>query len=103
MPSPSRFSGLEVEGLGIVYLEVSACGLPVVVGNSGGAVDAVLDKVTGVLVDGSNSDEIAEKICELLENPQAAKQMGQAGRGWVIEKWQLSSWSQKFNHLLLRD
>ena len=103
MPVRSRFSGLEVEGLGIVYLEASACGLPVVVGNSGGAVDAVLDKVTGVLVDGSNADEIAEKICELLANPQAAKQMGQAGRGWVIENWQLSSWSKKFNSLLIGD
>ena len=103
MPVRSRFSGLEVEGLGIVYLEASACGLPVVVGNSGGAVDAVLDKVTGVLVNGSNADEIAEKICELLANPQAAKQMGQAGRGWVIENWQLSSWSKKFNSLLIGD
>ena len=46
MPVRSRFSGLEVEGLGIVYLEASACGLPVIVGNSGGAVDAVLDKST---------------------------------------------------------
>jgi len=103
MPVRSRFSGLEVEGLGIVYLEASACGLPVVVGNSGGAVDAVLDKVTGVLVNGSNADEIAEKICELLANPQAAKQMGQAGRGWVIENWQLNSWSKKFNSLLISD
>lgn len=101
MPVRSRFSGLEVEGLGIVYLEASACGLPVVVGASGGAVDAVIDKVTGLLVDGSNTDEIAEKICQLLANPQAAKQMGQAGRGWVIENWQLSSWSKKFNQLLI--
>ena len=103
MPVRSRFAGLEVEGLGIVYLEASACGLPVVVGASGGAVDAVLDKVTGVLVNGSNTDEIASSICELLANPQAAKQMGQAGRSWVIENWQLSSWSKKFNQLLIRD
>jgi phosphatidylinositol alpha-1,6-mannosyltransferase len=43
MPSRSRLAGLEVEGLGIVYLEASACGLPVIAGNSGGAPDAVLD------------------------------------------------------------
>ena len=66
-------------------------------------MDAVLDKVTGVLVNGSNADEIAEKICELLANPQTAKQMGQAGRGWVIENWQLSRWSKKFNQLLIGD
>lgn len=103
MPVRSRFSGLEVEGLGIVYLEASACGLPVVVGNSGGAVDAVLENVTGVLVNGSNTDEIALKICELLANPQQAKQMGQAGRGWVIDNWDLINWSKKFNQLLIRD
>jgi phosphatidylinositol alpha-1,6-mannosyltransferase len=101
MPVRSRFSGLEVEGLGIVYLEASACGLPVIVGNSGGAVDAVLDKKTGLLVDGTKSDEIADAICELLANPERAKQMGAAGRDWVINNWQLSSWSEKFNKVLI--
>ena len=101
MPVRSRFSGLEVEGLGIVYLEASACGLPVIVGNSGGAVDAVLDRKTGLLVDGNNCDQIADAICELLANPERAKQMGAAGRDWVIKNWQLSSWSEKFNKVLI--
>ena len=101
MPVRSRFSGLEVEGLGIVYREASACGLPVIVGNSGGAVDAVLDKKTGLLVDGTKSDQIADAICELLANPERAKQMGAAGRDWVINNWQLSSWSEKFNKVLI--
>ena len=101
MPVRSRFSGLEVEGLGIVYLEASACGLPVIVGNSGGAVDAVLDKKTGLLVDGTKSDQIADAICELLANPERAKQMGADGRDWVINNWQLSSWSEKFNKVLI--
>ena len=101
MPVRSRFSGLEVEGLGIVYLEASACGLPVIVGNSGGAVDAVLDKKTGLLVDVTKSDQIADAICELLANPERAKQMGAAGRDWVIKNWQLSSWSEKFNKVLI--
>ena len=101
MPVRSRFSGLEVEGLGIVYLEASACGLPVIVGNSGGAVDAVLDQKTGLLVDGTKSDQIADAICELLANPERAKQMGAAGRDWVINNWQLSRWSEKFNKVLI--
>lgn len=103
MPVRSRFSGLEVEGLGIVYLEASACGLPVIVGNSGGAVDAVLDKITGVVVSGTNTNQIADAICELLADPIQAKRMGQAGRGWVIDNWQLGDWSKKFNNLMIRN
>lgn len=101
MPVRSRFLGLEVEGLGIVYLEASACGKPVVVGNSGGATDAVLDGVTGLLVEASKVDEISNAICKLLDDPVKAKQMGQAGRDWVVANWQMSSWSKKFNQLLL--
>jgi len=103
MPVRSRFFGLEVEGLGIVYLEASACGLPVIAGNSGGAPDAVLKDVTGLIVDGTSSDEIADAICKLLDDPMRAKQMGQAGRGWVIDNWQLSIWSDKFNKLLFKN
>ena len=103
MPVRSRFFGLEVEGLGIVYLEASACGLPVIAGNSGGAPDAVLKDVTGLVVDGTSSGEIADAICKLLDDPIQAKQMGQAGRGWVIDNWQLSIWSDKFNKLLLNN
>ena len=101
MPVRSRFAGLEVEGLGIVYLEASACGLPVIVGNSGGATDAVIDGVTGLLVNGSDTDQIADAVCKLLTDQSRAKAMGLAGRGWVIENWQINTWSEKFNKLLL--
>ena len=103
MPVRSRFFGFEVEGLGIAYLEASACGLPVVVGNSGGATDAVIDQVTGLSVDGTNVNEITDAICRLLADPAKAQAMGQAGRGWVISDWQLSNWSAKFNNLLIRN
>jgi phosphatidylinositol alpha-1,6-mannosyltransferase len=101
MPVRSRFSGLEVEGLGIVYLEASACAKPVVVGNSGGAADAVIDGVTGLLVNSSKVDEISNAICKLLDDPIKGKQMGEAGRDWVLANWQMSNWSKKFNKLLL--
>ena len=101
MPVRSRFSGLEVEGLGIVYLEASACAKPVVVGNSGGAADAVIDGLTGLLVDSTNVDEISNAICKLLDDPIKGKQMGEAGRDWVLANWQMSNWSKKFNKLLL--
>ena len=70
MPARNRFFNLEVEGLGIVYLEASACGLPVIVGNSGGASDAVIDGKTGYLVDGSDITDISNRIIELLKNPE---------------------------------
>lgn len=103
MPVRSRFFGLEVEGLGIVYLEASACGLPVIAGDSGGAADAVVKNITGLIVGGVKSDEISEAICKLLAEPVLAKQMGQSGRDWVSENWQLANWSLKFNKMLFSD
>ena len=102
MPSRDRFFGLEVEGLGIVYLEASACGVPVIVGRSGGAPDAVIENQTGLIVDGTNSNEISDAVCKLLADPKLAKQMGQNGRNWVIDNWQWKIWSDKFNDLLNR-
>ena len=100
MPSRSRFFGLEVEGLGIVYLEASACGLPVIAGSSGGAPDAVLNGVTGLVVDGQNNQEIAAAAIRLLSDMDQAKQMGAVGREWIIENWRWEIWSQRFNDLL---
>jgi phosphatidylinositol alpha-1,6-mannosyltransferase len=100
MPSRSRFFGLEVEGLGIVYLEASACGLPVVGGISGGAPDAVLVGETGMVVDGTNTFEIAEACIELLNNPELCALMGASGRAWIIENWRWEIWASKYAALL---
>lgn len=100
MPSRSRLMGLEVEGLGIVYLEASACGLPVIGGASGGAPDAVIDGVTGYVVDGNDLSAIAHRTVELLDSPITREKMGRAGRSWVIENWRWEIWSQEFNKAL---
>lgn len=100
MPSRSRFAGLEVEGLGIVYLEASACGLPVIAGASGGAPDAVIDGVTGVVVDGLDSHAIAGAVIQMLENPIQSQKMGLEGRRWVEEKWRWQIWADEFAKLL---
>lgn len=100
MPSRSRFFGLEVEGLGIVYLEASACGLPVVGGSSGGAPDAVLVGETGVVVDGTNVSEIAQACIELLNNPELSALMGANGRTWITQNWRWDIWATKFTALL---
>jgi phosphatidylinositol alpha-1,6-mannosyltransferase len=100
MPSRSRLAGLEVEGLGIVYLEASACGLPVIAGKSGGAPDAVLEGETGITVDGRDPAETARAVNTLFDDPIRAKEMGQRGREWIISNWRWDSWSAKFIELL---
>lgn len=100
MPSRSRFFGLEVEGLGIVYLEASACGIPVVAGNSGGAPDAVLEGVTGFCVDGTNVAQIAQAVIDLCSDTGRASRMGAEGRNWIVDQWRWDIWSNKFNSLL---
>jgi phosphatidylinositol alpha-1,6-mannosyltransferase len=78
MPSrvPPRGAG---EGFGIVYLEAGVDGLPVVAGRAGGAVDAVLDGTTGLLVDPTDHVRVADAIIRLLTDCQSAAQMGAAG------------------------
>jgi phosphatidylinositol alpha-1,6-mannosyltransferase len=100
MPSRSRLAGLEVEGLGIVYLEASACGLPVIGGKSGGAPDAVLEGETGFAVDGTSPQEVAAAAIKLLNDPALAQQMGARGRKWIIDEWRWEIWSQRFATLL---
>ena len=100
MPSRSRSFGLEVEGLGIVYLEASSCGLPVIVGNSGGAPDAVLAGETGLVVDGTNVGQIASAVISLLSDPQSAKNMGKRGREWIFQFWSWQRWSNEFQKYL---
>jgi phosphatidylinositol alpha-1,6-mannosyltransferase len=100
MPSRSRLAGLEVEGLGIVYLEASACGLPVIAGNSGGAPDAVLEGETGLVVDGTEKEAVAASTIELLLDPQRSKAMGARGREWIIQEWRWEIWSARFAELL---
>jgi phosphatidylinositol alpha-1,6-mannosyltransferase len=100
MPSRSRLAGLEVEGLGIVYLEASACGLPVIAGNSGGAPDAVLQGETGLVVDGTSTAEVATAVIELLQDADRSKAMGIRGRQWIIQDWRWEIWSARFAELL---
>ncbi len=102
MPSRSRLAGLEVEGLGIVYLEASACGLPVIGGVSGGAPDAVIEGETGFSVDGKSAAAIAQAAIQLLENPEFAAQLGAQGRDWIVSQWRWEIWSEAFNKLVLK-
>ncbi len=96
MPCRTRGAGLDVEGLGIVYLEASATGVPVVAGRSGGAPETVRDGETGVVVDGWDVGAIAATVSDLLAEPARAARMGEAGRRWVVDNWQ---WRAKAKRL----
>jgi phosphatidylinositol alpha-1,6-mannosyltransferase len=87
MPCRTRRAGLDVEGLGIVYLEASAAGLPVVGGDSGGAPDAILEGETGYVVGGRDVQALADRLAALLLDPSHAKAMGEKGRAWVERDW----------------
>jgi phosphatidyl-myo-inositol dimannoside synthase len=91
MPCRTRRGGLDVEGLGIVYLEASAAGLPVVGGDSGGAPDAILDGESGYVVPGRSVPAVAARVTELLADPARARAMGEKGRAWVERDW---NWDQ---------
>ncbi|KRD15425.1 MULTISPECIES: glycosyltransferase family 4 protein [unclassified Streptomyces] len=101
MPCRTRRGGLDVEGLGIVYLEASATGLPVVAGDSGGAPDAVLDGETGWVVRGGSPAEAAERIVVLLGDAELRRRMGERGRQWVEERWRWDLLAEKLRTLLV--
>ncbi|MFD0314436.1 glycosyltransferase family 4 protein [Streptomyces flavalbus] len=100
MPCRTRRGGLDVEGLGIVYLEASATGLPVIAGDSGGAPDAVLDGETGWVVRGGSAEETADRITALLGDEALRRRMGERGRRWVEERWRWELLAERLEALL---
>ncbi|MBU2670730.1 glycosyltransferase family 4 protein [Actinoplanes bogorensis] len=100
MPCRTRAAGLDVEGLGIVYLEASATGLPVVGGDSGGAPDAVREGETGYVVGGRDVAALAARVTDLLTDAALAKRMGAAGRAWVEQEWRWETQAARLSRLL---
>ncbi|MFD4534468.1 glycosyltransferase family 4 protein [Kitasatospora sp. NPDC058397] len=100
MPCRTRRGGLDVEGLGIVYLEASATGLPVVAGDSGGAPDAVLEGETGYVVPGGSAAAAAERIVRLLGDEELRRRLGEAGRRWVERSWRWDLLAGRLTSLL---
>jgi len=100
MPCRTRGAGLDVEGLGIVFLEASATGVPVVAGDSGGAPETVLEGRTGHIVDGRDRDAIIDRVTGLLADPQRAARLGECGRQWVVEQWGWEALAARMARLL---
>jgi phosphatidylinositol alpha-1,6-mannosyltransferase len=102
MPCRTRGKVLDVEGLGIVYLEASASGKPVVAGDSGGAPDAVLDGETGYVVGGRDVATLAKRLVELLDDRGLVARMGAAGRAWTESEWRWDLQAARMTELLER-
>ncbi len=100
MPCRTRGAGMDVEGLGIVFLEASATGVPVVAGLSGGAPETVQHNKTGLVIDGRSVDEVAEAVTGLLADRDRAAAMGAAGREWVTSRWRWDTLAARLADLL---
>ncbi len=111
LPCRTRGGGLDIEGLGIVALEAAASGLPVVVGDSGGAPETVREGVTGhvvgsrfrggcfrggCLTGGCDPRGLTDALVGLLGDPARAAAIGAAGRAWMVAEW---SWPARVTHL----
>jgi phosphatidylinositol alpha-1,6-mannosyltransferase len=100
MPCRTRGAGMDVEGLGIVFLEASATGVPVIAGESGGAPEAVQHNKTGLVVDGKSVDQVGDAVTELLADRDRAAAMGAAGRQWVTSQWRWDNLAARLADLL---
>jgi len=87
LPVRTRLAGLDPEGLGLAALEAGACGVPVVVGRSGGAPETVRQGRTGYVVDPDDPYELALRLADLLTDPEHARELGTAGRAFVGERY----------------
>ena len=85
MACRNRWGGLEQEGFGIVFVEAAACGTPQVAGDSGGAAEAVVDGVTGIVVKRPEDHrEVAAAFERLLDDPALRRSMAVAGRARAV-------------------
>ncbi|BBX61960.1 GDP-mannose-dependent alpha-(1-6)-phosphatidylinositol monomannoside mannosyltransferase [Mycobacterium saskatchewanense] len=100
MPCRTRGGGMDVEGLGIVFLEASATGVPVIAGRSGGAPETVRHNETGLVVDGRSVHDVADAVAGVLGDRDRAAAMGAAGRRWVTEQWRWDTLATRLGELL---
>ncbi|MCK4233401.1 glycosyltransferase family 4 protein [candidate division WOR-3 bacterium] len=87
MPSKFIKDKGDVEGFGLVFLEANFFGKPVIAGRTGGVSDAVIDGVTGILVNPEDPKDIADAVIRLFDDPKLAKRLGKQGRKRVVEEF----------------
>lgn len=91
----------EVEGFGIVFLEAGACGKPVIGSKSGGIPDAVIDGVTGILVDPLDIEGIADAIITILSNENLAARLGENGRKRVEKELNINRLGERLKEIIM--
>ncbi len=82
-PNRTRLAGLDAEGFGVIFLEAQAVGRPVIVGDSGGSPEALVPGETGVVVDGDDTEAVADAVIGMLADRDRAAAMGRRGRAFV--------------------
>lgn len=100
LPVRDRLGGLEVEGLGMVFCEAAGCGVPIVVGRSGGTPETVEDGVTGLLLERNDPFETAASLTSLLADPARAAHMGRAGRELAVARFGAATVAAALNDAL---
>lgn len=100
---PNRQVGHDIEGFGMVLLEAQACGKPVVAGASGGTAETMRVGETGLVVPCDGPDKLAEAVVELLGDEDRRRRMGQAGRQWVVERFDWAALGRQAEQLFRGD
>ncbi len=102
MPCRLRWFGFDVEALGAVFLQGAAVGRPVIAGDSGGAPETVIPGKTGLVVDPTRPELLAEVITPLLIDRARAEAMGRAGAEWVHREWTWDHMADRLKDMLVR-
>jgi phosphatidylinositol alpha-1,6-mannosyltransferase len=99
LPTRTMSDG-DTEGFGIVFLEAGLMGKPVVGGRAGGTEDAIVHGQTGLLVDGSDVEQIAGAVVRLLGDPAYASLLGQQGKERVLRDFRPRVHQEEFARIV---
>ncbi len=100
MPNQTVAESGEQEGFGMVFAEASACSKPVIGGRSGGAIEAVVEGESGVLVDPSDVNALADAMVRVLRDRELAAQLGRRGREYVVRALSWDAYAERLRSLI---
>jgi phosphatidylinositol alpha-1,6-mannosyltransferase len=98
---PNRDIHGDTEGFGLVFMEANACAKPVIAGRAGGTGSAVEDGLNGLRVDGESVLAVEQAIALLLNDPNEARRMGEAGRHRTASRFTSDQRAELIRRILL--